>query len=358
MGRSRRHARSRGARVLGSARITVTLVLGLLLLAGGSAYGAYRNDAATSDRLLPGVKIGGLDVGEMSRAEAIAAVGREAESRLERQIQIAANDRTWAVSGKTLGTTPIIEPVVDRALAANAGYSWPERVFRRTFNRSVAYAVDLRFRPDAGRVRTYLEGLAAEIAEEPTNAQVDYENGEIVLRKPAAGWTLPVKEALRAVRRALAGGSETVQLPVQRIEPEVTREDLGHTIVVDLSDLELTLYEGLKVDRTYDVAAGSPSYPTPPGEWEVIDKVENPTWTNPAPDGWGKDLPLQIGPGPTNPLGTRALYLNSPGIRIHGTSASYSIGSYASHGCVRMLMEDVEELFEIVPIGTAVHIVA
>jgi hypothetical protein len=343
--------------VLGSARITVTLVLGVLLLAGGGAYGAYRYDAATSDRLLPGVKIGGLDVGEMSRAEAIAAVSREAESRLERHIQIAANDRTWAVSGKTLGTTPIIEPVVDRALAANAGYSWPERVFRRTFNRSVAYSVDLRFRPDAGRVRTYLAGLAAEIAEEPTNAQVDYENGEVVLRRPAAGWTLPVKEALRAVRRALAGGSETVQLPVQRIEPEVTREDLGHTIVVDLSDLELTLYDGLKIDRTYDVAAGSPSYPTPPGEWEIIDKVENPTWTNPAPDGWGKDLPLQIGPGPTNPLGTRALYLNSPGIRIHGTSASYSIGSYASHGCVRMLMEDVEELFEIVPIGTAVHIV-
>jgi L,D-transpeptidase ErfK/SrfK len=178
-----------------------------------------------------------------------------------------------------------------------------------------------------------------------------------VLRKPEVGWSLPVKEAVRAVKRALAGGSETVQLPVQRIVPEITRDDLGATIVVDLSDLELTLYEGLKVDRTYSVAAGSPTYPTPPGDWEVIEKVENPTWTNPAPDGWGKDLPPYIGPGPSNPLGTRALYLNSPGIRIHGTSASYSIGSYASHGCVRMLMPDVEELFELVPIGTQVHIV-
>ncbi len=338
--------------------MTVSLVLGALLLLGGGAYAGYRYDQATSDRLLPGVTIGGVDVGEMSREQAIETLTRESDERLQREIQIAARDQTWQVSGSELGTTAEVDRVVDRALAANAEFSWPERVFRRTFNRSVDLSTDLRFRPDAARIRTYLEGVAAEVAEDPTNAQVDYEEGQVVLRKPAAGWQLPVKEALRALRRALAGGSETVQLPLQRIEPDVTREDLGHTIIVDLSDLELTLYEGLKVDRTYSVAAGSPSYPTPPGEWEVIDKVENPTWTNPAPDGWGKDLPLQIGPGPTNPLGTRALYLNSPGIRIHGTSASYSIGSYASHGCVRMLMEDVEELYEIVPIGTAVHIVA
>ena len=335
----------------------VSLLLGALLLLGGGAYGAYRYDAATSDRLLPGVTIGGVDVGEMSREQAIDTLERESEERLEREIQIAARDRTWEVSGSELGTTAVVDRVVDRALAANAGYSWPERVFRRTFNRPIELSADLRFRPDLARIRTYLESVAAEVAEDPTNAQVDFEDDQLVLRRPEAGWHLPVKEALRAVRRALAGGSGTVQLPLQRIEPEITREDLGHTIVVDLSDLELTLFDGLKVDRTYDVAAGSPAYPTPPGEWEIIDKVENPTWTNPAPDGWGKDLPLQIGPGPTNPLGTRALYLNSPGIRIHGTSASYSIGSYASHGCVRMLMEDVEELYEIVPIGTTVHIV-
>ena len=337
--------------------MVVSLVLGSSLLLGGGAYAAYRYDAATSERLLPGVTIGGVDVGEMSREQAIATLSRESEERLEREIEIAARDRTWQVSGSELGMTAEVGRVVDRALAANGRYSWPERVFRRTFNRPIDLSTDLRFRPDMARIRSYLEAVAAEVAEDPTNAQVDYEEGQLVLRRPAAGWHLPVKEALRAVRRALAGGSETVRLPLQRIEPEVKREDLGHTIVVDLSDLELTLYDGLKLDRTYDVAAGSPSYPTPLGEWEIIDKVENPTWTNPAPDGWGKDLPLQIGPGPTNPLGTRALYLNSPGIRIHGTSASYSIGSYASHGCVRMLMEDVEELYEIVPIGTTVHIV-
>ncbi len=302
--------------------------------------------------------IGGVDVGEMSRAEAISTLTEEAQQHLDREIVVAANDQTWDVSGAELGTVPVIEPVVDRALAANGGFSWPERVFRRTFNRSVAYAADLRFRPDRDRIRSYLESLSEEIAQEPTNAAVEYVDGELVLSKPAPGWSLPVEEAKRALRRALAGGSDTVQLPVERVDPEVTRDDLGHTIVVDLSELELFLYDGLRLDRTYPVAAGSPSYPTPQGEWEMIDKRVNPTWTNPAPDGWGKDLPKVIGPGPGNPLGTRALYLNAPGIRIHGTPASYSIGTYASHGCVRMLMEDVEELYDIVPIGTIVHIVA
>ena len=338
--------------------MTVPLVLGLLLLAGGGAYASFRYDAATADRLLPGVTIGGVDVGEMSRAHAISTLSEEAEERLSRDIQVATRERTWSVSAAELGTTAVIEPVVDRALLVREGYGWPERVFRRVLNRGVAYSSDIRFRPDMGRIRTYMENLAEQISREPTNAQVDYENGELVLRRPEVGWQMPVKDALRALKRALAGGSETVQLPLRRIEPEVTREDLGKTIIVDLSTLDLFLYDGLRLEKTYPVAAGSSSYPTPQGQWEVINKAENPTWTNPAPDGWGKDLPLQIAGGPSNPLGTRALYLNAPGIRIHGTPASYSIGSYASHGCVRMLMSDVEELYEIVPIGTTVHVIS
>jgi len=63
-----------------------------------------------------------------------------------------------------------------------------------------------------------------------------------------------------------------------------------------------------------------------------------------------------IAPGPGNPLGTRAIYLNAPGIRIHGTYSSSSIGTYASHGCIRMYIADSEELFDLVDTGTRVII--
>jgi lipoprotein-anchoring transpeptidase ErfK/SrfK len=123
---------------------------------------------------------------------------------------------------------------------------------------------------------------------------------------------------------------------------------------VDVSDNTLQLYEGLRVVRDYGVATGTPGYPTPVGTFEIVDKKENPTWYNPDPEGWGAGLPTSIGPGPGNPLGTRAMYLNAPGIRIHGTWDSSSIGTAASHGCIRMHIEDSEDLYPLVSIGARV----
>ena len=357
MQRQRRHASHRRARALGSARVAVSLVLGLALAVGGAGYAAYRYDAASSDRLLPGVRIDGVDVGELSRDQAISELTADAQSRLDQRIEVAAGGQTWQITPGELGVTPMVAPVVDRALSMNDTYSWPERVFRRVTDRSIGVDENLRFRTDVGEVRDFVDGIVDEVNVAPTNAQVTYVDGEISLERPEAGSSLEVKGAVRDLRRALATGTTSVTLPVEKVQPKVTKDDLGYTIVVDISDLKLYLYDGVKLQKTYPVAAGSPTYPTPLGDWEIINKRVNPTWTNPQPDGWGSSMPAFIPGGPGNPLGTRALDLNAPGIRIHGTSASYSIGSYASHGCVRMLMPDVEELFDIVPIGTQVHIV-
>lgn len=339
--------------------MVLSIALGVMLLGGGTAYGSYRYDAATADRLLPGVTIAGVDVGEMSRDQAVAAVQAEIAPDLGRQIVVEAGDQVWNVTPGDLGTDAEVEAVVDQALALNGGYAWPERVFRRILNRPISHDALVRYRPDVPRIRDFVSTAAESVALDPSNASVDYVDGELVLQRPKFGRELVKGEAKRALRAAVMdGGSVRVELLTRRIEPKVGREELGHTIVVDLSDLELTLYEGLRKVKAYPVAAGSARYPTPTGEWTIWDKRENPVWINPAPDGWGASLPDMIPGGPSNPLGTRALYLDAPGIRIHGTSASYSIGSYASHGCVRMFMSDVEELYEIVPIGTTVHIVS
>jgi L,D-transpeptidase catalytic domain/Putative peptidoglycan binding domain len=343
--------------VLGSARVTIPIVLGVALLLAGGAYAAYRYDAATADRLLPGVRIAGIDVGEMTRDEAVASLNERLAAELDRDIEVVVRGQAWHVSPRDLGATAVVEPLIDRALAAGQEMTWPERVVRRVFDRPVEYSDDLRIRRDGSRLKGFIATVAEAVNVDPADAAIDYEDGQLVLRRPEMGWSLPEPDARQTLRDALAGDTTSVQLAVDRIEPEVGRDDLGSTIVVDLSELQLHLYDGLREVKTYPVAAGSPSYPTPQGEWTIWQKVENPTWVNPAPDGWGASLPPMIGPGPGNPLGTRALYLDAPGIRIHGTSASYSIGSYASHGCIRMFMDDVEELYEIVPTGTTVHVV-
>ncbi len=125
-------------------------------------------------------------------------------------------------------------------------------------------------------------------------------------------------------------------------------------ITVDLSSTTLTLERNGKVVKTYRVAIGQPAYPTPTGTFRIVNKQKNPTW-NPPDSPWAEGLGA-IPPGPGNPLGTRWIGTSAPAVGIHGTYADYSIGSAASHGCLRMHIPEVEELYEMVAVGMPVEI--
>ncbi len=118
-------------------------------------------------------------------------------------------------------------------------------------------------------------------------------------------------------------------------------------IVVSLAERRLALVDGVRVLRVYRTAVGAPGSPSPVGTFEIINRIENPTYYVP-----GKVIP----PGPANPLGTRWLGLNLKGYGIHGTNQPKSIGKAASHGCIRMRNKDVEELFQLVLPGDQVEI--
>lgn len=118
-------------------------------------------------------------------------------------------------------------------------------------------------------------------------------------------------------------------------------------IVVDVSQNTLSLFLNGKLVKTYPV--GTARYRnTPIGEFEIINKIVNPTWY--APDG------VYPYGDPKNILGTRWMGINEPGYGIHGTTQPETIGKYVSRGCIRMYNHDVEELFKIVPVGTKVKI--
>lgn len=358
MNRRGRHAASLGARVLGSARVTIPVVLGLLLLAGGGVYATYRYDASTQNRILPGVEIAGVDVGGMTRKQAVAAVRPMLADTLDHQVTVHAGGQTWHITPDELGTKSNFRDVVDQALAVNGEFTWVERSFRRLLDRPIDRSYELSYAYNEGRIQRFVQTVANQVEVSPTNAAVDFEGGQLVLRRPEKGRELRVQHAQESLMDALVTQEPAIRFDMRTLDPKINTKELGYTIVIRLSELKLYLYDGLDLVKTYPVAAGQPAYPTPTGDWTIINKAENPTWVNPAPDGWGADMPASISGGPGNPLGTRALYLDAPGIRIHGTFDSGSIGTYASHGCVRMLISDVEELYEIVPIGTTAHIVS
>jgi lipoprotein-anchoring transpeptidase ErfK/SrfK len=118
-------------------------------------------------------------------------------------------------------------------------------------------------------------------------------------------------------------------------------------IVVSIPDRKLVLLEGTRVLKVYDVAVGKSSTPSPVGEFQIVNRIPNPTWYAP-----GK----VVGPGKDNPLGTRWIGLNAKGYGIHGTNVPTSIGKAASHGCIRMRKHDLEELFDRVDVGISVEL--
>lgn len=134
-------------------------------------------------------------------------------------------------------------------------------------------------------------------------------------------------------------------------------------IILNLANLRIYYFhpDGVHVS-TYPVAAGKQGWSTPQGETTIVAKEKNPAWRPPASirreaARRGRNLPLVIAPGPRNPLGRYAMRLGFGGILIHGTNQPQSIGTRASHGCIRMLAKDIEDLFKQVPVGTPVRIV-
>jgi lipoprotein-anchoring transpeptidase ErfK/SrfK len=252
--------------------------------------------------------------------------------------------------------TADVEGAVARALAVADDLSFTSRVYHRLRNIPVDASLDLPYREHRGDVKAFVQQAFDEVAQPAVDARFALVDGELVTNRSHTGQELAIGAATDRIVEALGQRTEAVEVPVRPVEPSVTTAALGQSIVVDISENHLYLYDGLKVVADYPVATAAAGYTTPVGTWEVVDKRENPTWYNPAPDTWGADLPPVIAPGPGNPLGTRAIYLNAPGIRIHGTYSSSSIGTYASHGCIRMYIADSEALYAQVDMGARVII--
>jgi L,D-transpeptidase ErfK/SrfK len=156
-----------------------------------------------------------------------------------------------------------------------------------------------------------------------------------------------------------AGDRGPVLLDVKVKRPRVTRDEVGTAIVIRRASNRLFFYrgagrKGMKVARKFRVATGTAVYPTPLGSFEIVDLQRDPWWYPPDSD-WAAGA-QPVPPGPGNPLGTRWMGLSEPLIGIHGTPDAASIGYSASHGCIRMLVEEAEWLFERVPEGTPVFI--
>jgi lipoprotein-anchoring transpeptidase ErfK/SrfK len=167
-----------------------------------------------------------------------------------------------------------------------------------------------------------------------------------------------------AVVRALGlpGPQRTVQVPARVTRrPRTTLADLRrrYKVVVAISRprKQLRLYEHLHLVRTYVIAVGAIGHKTKAGRYEIISKIKNPAWHAPNEKWAGRFAGKVIPAGsPDNPIKARWLGFHD-GEGIHGTDDISSLGAAASHGCIRMSIRDVKDLFRRVSLHTPIFVV-
>ena len=335
--------------------LVILLLLALpLVLAATAAVATFNYSDKYDGKILPGASIAGVDVGGMTRKQAMRSVKKALKPQMRREITVGWRKHSWEVTPEKLGARSDAAAAVEKALAASGDVSMFDKAQMRWLGDDLDFTEDVALRYPKKGVFAFVEGLASGFDENPLDASIDYSSGWVEIVPETIGRTVQTKKSGRNLLAALRAGESTSKLEVDINQPEVTEEDFDQILLLRQSDYTLYLYEDGKIAHEWPVAIGTSQYPTPTGEWTVIDKVMGPTWTNPAPDGWGADMPATIPPGPSNPLGLAAVYWDASGIRFHGTSDTGSIGTAASHGCVRMYNEDVLELYDLVEVGSPI----
>ena len=328
--------------------LVFVLVLGIVPAYGVSLPAAFHVDAVPSHATVGGVELFGLGDAEARAVIASQAVLPTAFAPITVKGDGHSMTRSadWVKSVLAINVDAMLQQAYDASDTVTP------------FELTPVYTID------SAAVSAVSATLAKKVNHRAVNAKRKVKGGHaLVVTKEKVGHQVNkvatatrLTTAIRSQLTSSAPVTATVAASIKTLKPKVTRKNIGKAIIVVLHHFRVKLYKGTKVEKTYRIATGMPGHATPKGVWKVTGKVKNPSWHNPG-SAWAKGMPSVIGPGPNNPLGTRAIYLNAPGIRFHGTAKWWSIGTRASHGCMRMKRADVENFYPRVPVGTTVWIV-
>ena len=339
---------------------TFILVAALLLILAGGAVAAYAYDSSREDLIAEGVTVAGVDVGGMDVDQARAVVARRLEEPLEQPIAVVRGKRRFNLSAEDAGVRADIAGMVDAAVQRSRSGSIFSRVARDLTGGEEDAHVPARVGYDRGAIEKLVKRVAKGLNREARDAELDFPSLEkIKERKGRAVKTAVLRQRLAQVL-TVPSVDRRVKAPVRVIQPKVTRADLVEKypalLVVDRSSFQLHFYKKLELAKSYTIAVGAVGFDTPAGLYHIQNKAVNPAWSVPNSD-WAGSLAGTVVPGgvPENLLKARWLGIYD-GAGIHGTDQTQTLGTAASHGCVRMSIPDVIELYDQVPVGAPIYI--
>jgi lipoprotein-anchoring transpeptidase ErfK/SrfK len=342
---------------MGKASLVFAAVVVLLLAAAG---GIYAYDSSREDMIADGVTVGGVDVGGLTADQAREKLAAEIKRPLERTIEVKAGGERFELTAEEAKVDTDLRAMVEDALEE----SREGNMLSRTFRDLTGGTLDAELPSRVTYSRDAVEDLVASVEEEMNRPAQDAEvipSGAGLETVPAqSGVEVKSKKLTRRVVAQLESPDRNVEVKasVDTVKPEVTEGELAdqypHYITVDRGSYQLNFYESLKLHASYPIAVGQVGFETPSGLYHIQNKAVDPAWSVPE---WGGELAGQVIPGgsPENPLKERWLGIYD-GAGIHGTDDVASLGSSASHGCIRMAIPDVIELYDQVPVDTPIYI--
>ena len=333
------------------------IVLAVVLIAGG----AYAYDSSQKDKIADGVTIAGVDVGGLDADQAAEAVRHHLLAPLRHSLEVSYDGETWMLPGEKLMVRADVDGAVEQAIEESQEGGLPTRLVRYVTGGEVDEPVSAQLSYSQPAINRFVRHVAAEVNREPQNASVSPSGDSLEVVSGKDGGKLRDDLLTEELELAVLNADvpHTVVATVHSTQPEVTSKDIASKypsyLTLDRAGFTLRLWENLKLAKTYTVAVGQEGLETPEGLYAIEEKEENPTWHVPE-SAWAGDLAGQsIPPGPSNPIKARWMAIFE-GAGIHGTEETESLGSAASHGCVRMAISDVEELYDLVEVGTPIYI--
>jgi lipoprotein-anchoring transpeptidase ErfK/SrfK len=325
------------------------------------AIAAYAYDRARSDLIAEGVRVAGVDVGGMTADDAEAALRARLGSSLARPVVAEHRDRRFELRPRAAGVRVDTRAAVDAALAR----SREGNVFSRTARSLAGTEIDAEIAPrvtySSTAVRRFVHRVERAVERPARDARVAFSGRGPRRVRARNGLAVRGGRLERALNREIASldTNAAIAVPTEVMRPKVTTRQLAgryvSVIVVDRDRFRLRLYRRLRRVETYAIGVGQVGYDTPKGLYRIQNKAVNPPWNVPDEPWAGSLRGRIIPPGPENPIKARWLGIHD-GVGIHGTDAYDSIGTRASHGCIRMRIPEVMELYRRVPVGAYVYI--
>jgi lipoprotein-anchoring transpeptidase ErfK/SrfK len=340
--------------------VIVATAVAVLLL--GGAGGVYAYDQARAEKIAKGVRVGAVDVGGLTAEQARAKLRRAVLEPLSRPVVVRARGRRFTLTPKAANVGVDIDGSVRAALVASREGNVVVRTWRGVRGEPLDERVELDVSYSRRAIERVVRRVRKAVDKPAVDASLNLEEGDVTPRASERGRRVLVRRLKAELRSRLldVGAVKTVRARTKVLEPKVTTAELAEkypaVVVVNRGAFKLTLYKDLKPVKTYGIAVGQVGLETPAGLYRVQNKAVNPDWSVPNSD-WAGDLAGTVVPGgtPENPLKARWMGIYA-GAGIHGTDATGSIGTAASHGCIRMTIPDVIELYDQVPLNAPVYI--